>query len=371
MFIHNHFFGCDPPNEGCHSIMPHLHRTAPFALLALVLAFLLPGSALAQERVSFQISPTIVEDSIDPGTDHSYVITVKNLGDQDATLYPIARNITGVDSDSQPIYSLDAADQQYELASWVTYQESEVHVPVGGSAQLHFSIKFPKDAHPGSHMAGVFLTDRSAAEIKNGSSIGFEIGSILSFRVAGEIIEKTEIREFYASKSVYGSPEVSFTLRVENEGNVLSKPYGLIDITNMFGKKVVSIPVNESAAGVYPKAIREFNASWSSDRLEFGRYEAVVALIVDDMNGAQTISRVVQFWVLPMNVLTPILIGFLVLVLIVYILLRIYVRRQLAGVRSARASAPATRGISRLAVVVIALLVAIIIGLFLLFFYFG
>lgn len=352
--------------------MPQLYKTARIALFALALTFMFPGSALAQERVSFQISPTIVEDSIEPGTDHSYVITVKNLGDQDATLYPIARNITGVGPDSHPIYDVNAGTPEYELASWITYQESELHIPVSGSAQLHFSIKFPKDAHPGSHMAGIFLTDKSATEVKNGSSIGFEVGSILSFRVAGDIVEKTEIREFYASKSIYGSPEVAFTVRVENEGNVLSKPRGLIDITNMFGRKVASLPVNDSAAGVYPKAIREFNASWESESLEFGHYEAVVALVLEGANGTQTISRVVQFWILPMNVLTPVLIGFLVLVLVVYVMLRLYVRKQLAGVRSARtASVVKTRGLSRLAVVVIALLIAIIIGLFILFFYFG
>ena len=224
-------------------------------------------------------------------------------------------------------------------------------------------------------MAGVYLTDKSSSEIRNGSSIGFEVGSILSFSVAGEIIESTQIREFYASKSVYGEPKVGFTVRLENEGNILTKPVGFIDITNMFNKKVASILVNESEARVFPKTTREFSANWNSDSLEFGRYEAVVALVIRGVNGDQTISRVIQFWILPMNVLTPVLGGFLVLVLLVYVLLRLYIRGQLAGVRMSSRSAAVqqrnTKGLSRLAVVVIALLVAIILGLFILFFYFG
>lgn len=341
--------------------------------LFLALSLLFPLVGVAQERVSFQISPPVTEDSIEPGVVREYTIRVTNNGDSETLLRPTARNIVGMRENGEPEYSHELRDQEYQLASWITFKESELSVaPKGGTALLHVRVDFPGDAQPGSHMAGVFLVSEPSFEIKNGSAIGFEIASILSFRIAGEIIEKPEIREFYASKSVYGEPAVDFTVRIENEGNVLIKPSGFIDITNMFGKKVGSIAVNENFAGVFPGVIREFQANWTSEDVEFGRYEAVLALIVRGESGDQTISRIVQFWVLPMDVLTPILVSFLVLVLVVYVLLRLYVRRQLAGIRRAdRPAAQATKGLSRLAVVVIALLLAIILGLFILFFYFG
>lgn len=348
--------------------MKHLNVRLRIVLVLLACVVCLPSFAFAQQKVSFQISPTMIEESIDPGSSHSYTITVRNLGDKTSKLYPLARNIVGLEAGGTPIFD---EDQNYELASWISYAEKNIEVQPGTSQELHFTVQFPKDARPGSHMAGVYLSDVPVDEIRNGSAIGFQVGSVLSFRIAGEIIEKTEVREFYASKNVYATPDVGFTIRLENEGNVLTKPVGLIDVTNMFGKKVASIPVNESEARVFPKDTREFSAKWKSENLEFGRYEAVLALVIRGVNENRTISRVVQFWVLPMDVLTPILGSILAFLLVVYILLRLYIRRQLAGVRSNRSATKSTRGLSRLAVVVIALLIAIILGLFILFFYFG
>ncbi len=339
---------------------------------AMVLAALLilhPGSVLAEGRVGMKLSPTTFEDNIDPGTDRSFILNVQNVGDVSSTLHPLARNITGIGPDQHPIYSDQKDAEGYALASWITYQESEIVVKPGETKALHFSIRFPKDAHPGSHMAGIFLSDRSQQEIKNGSGVGFEVGSILSFRVAGDIVEDTQIRDFFSTKTIYNTPVVGFVLKVENRGNVLAKPRGLIDITNMFGKKVVSLPINDSAAGVFPKGTREFNATWKPDDIQIGRFEAVVALAISGVNGTQTISRVVQFWILPMNILMPFFGGLLFVIVLLYILLRLYIRRQLhgAGVRKSRGSVESSRGLSRLTVSVIALLVAVIVGLVTLF----
>lgn len=339
-------------------------------LVILSIAILFPTTAGAQTRVSFKLSPTTIEDNIDPGTDRAFVLHVQNLGDAPAKLFPLARNITGIGSDLHPIYSDQKDTEGNELASWITYKETQLDVSAGETKDLHFSIHFPKSAQPGSHMAGIFISDKSSGDVKNGSAIGFEVGSILNFRVAGDIIEDTQIREFYSSKTIYNIADVGFTVKVENRGNVLAKPRGLIDITNMFGKKVASILVNDSAAGVFPKTTREYKASWKPDDIQMGRFEAVVALAIEGVNGTQTISRVVQFWVLPMNILMPFFGGLLFVIILVYVLLRMYIRGQLqgAGTRQPRGAVQTTRGLSRLAAVVIALLIAVILGLMILFF---
>ena len=341
------------------------------ALLLLAgVAALTPGVASAQQKVGFRLSPTTIEDNIDPGTNKQFILNIANIGEAQATLYPSAQNITGIGADLHPIYSTTKDPEGYELASWITYTEPQLTVEPGETKSLHFTIHFPKDAHPGSHLASIFLSDKPSDATANGSVVGFQIGSILNFKVAGEIVENTQIREFYTSKTVYGSTPVGFTIRLENLGNVLSRPRGLIDVTNMFGKKVASLAVNDNAAGVFPKATREFAVDWKPDDIQLGRYQAVVALAVEGTNGTQTISRLVQFWVLPMNIIAPFLGGVLFLILLMYIMIRLYVRRQLAGLRSGRGRNQAT-GLSRLAAITIALLVAIIIGLAILFFYFG
>jgi hypothetical protein len=67
----------------------------------------------------------------------------------------------------------------------------------------------------------------------------------------------------------------------------------------------------------------------------------------------------------------PILGGLLGFILVVYFLLRLYVNRQLAGYRRVGSGTQSTGGLSRLSAVVIGLLVAVIISLVILFFFFG
>lgn len=350
--------------------MSRLKNFARVLAVIVALVLLSPASVFAQETVSFKISPTLIEEKLEPGSTYDFAMTIQNLGTQDALLYPVARNIISIDDQQHPVYSSTEGDFQYELASWITYTESQLSLLPGETSMLHFKVSIPADASPGSHMAGVFLSSKPASDVKGGSAIALDVGSIIHFQIAGEIVQDTRIREFFSEKTVYGAPGASFTINVENLGNILSRPRGNIEITNMLGKKVALLPVNEDVFGIFPKKSRQFTATWAPEDMHFGRFEAIVALSIEGPQGNQTISRVLQFWVLPMNVIMPILGGLLGFIVVVYALLRLYVNRQLAGYRRS-GGAQSTGGLSRSAAVVIGLLVAVIISLVILFFFFG
>jgi len=351
--------------------MARLKNIARALFVLMTIAFFMPTFVSAQETVSFKISPTIIEEKLEPGSSYDFVMNIQNLGTAEALLYPIARNIISIDDNQRPVYSSTEGEFQYELASWITYQESQIRLMPGESSMLHFKVAIPADASPGSHMAGLFLSSKPPEDVKLGSAIALDVGSIIHFQISGEVVQDTRIREFFSEKTVYGTPGANFTINVENLGNILSRPRGLIDITNMFGKKVASIPVNEDVFGIFPKKSREFKAIWAPEDMHIGRFEAVVALSIEGPEGNQTISRVLQFWILPMKLIMPILGGLLTLIVVVYFLLRLYVNRQLAGYRRVGSGAQSTGGLSRMAAVVIGLLVAVIISLIILFFFFG
>ena len=65
-------------------------------LVTLGLLLVLPSSVAAAGKVSFKLSPTTIEDKVDPGMDRAFVLNVENQGDAAATLYPMAQNITGI-----------------------------------------------------------------------------------------------------------------------------------------------------------------------------------------------------------------------------------------------------------------------------------
>ena len=373
--------------EFIHSIRTSRERRFKFFMLrtnvlkgvvAITCSFVLlvPSLAVAQGRVSFNISPTTIEDKAEPGAEMSFTMRVENKGDVDSILYPVARNIASIATNHQPVYMEGPEVNQSGLASWISYEESSLNVLAGSGAVLHFTVHFPMDARPGSHMAGLFLTQKPPDNLKQGSAVGFDIGAILHFQMAGDIIEDTRMREFRTDKFVYGAPSVTFMVSAENMGNTLSRPQGIIDITDMFGNKIVPSPrVNETAYVISPNGTGEYKVVWEPDGFAIGRFEAVLALAVPMVDGGnKSLSAITQFWILPMNIIGPVLGGILTFVFVLYVLVKLYVRRQLAGLGvrgGSAASVRGARGISRLAAVAIGLLIAIIVGLLMLFFAFG
>lgn len=338
------------------------------ALIGLSIVF--PVVALAQSTVSVNLSPTIIEEKVVPGESRDFSLSVENRGDTEMSLTPFARNIIGMDASRLPVYATKPEENTFDLASWITFKESRIVLPPGGGATLNFTVHFPADARPGSHMAGLFVSQAAPEDIKLGSGIGFEVASILHFQMTGDIVEDTRIREFLSERFVYGSPDVTFRIAVENLGNTFSRPQGVIDITDMFGKKVAMLPVNKEGSGVFPGDKRDYLIRWQPEGLTLGRFDAVLALAVPLVDGGnQTISSVTQFWVLPMKILGPILAGLLAFVIVFYVLLKLYIRKQLGELRGGRVVyREAPGGVSRMTAIVIALLVALVLGFTLLFF---
>lgn len=343
------------------------------AILFATLFFILPVSTFAQSRVGITLAPPTTEDRVDPGQVYSYTLKIQNEGDGTEVLYPQLHDITGIAKDGQPIFAKDGEESGYGLSSWVTFDKASLTIAPHGSATLEVTARVPRDATPGAHIGSVALAQHAPSDVKLGSSIGYEVRSILSLRVAGEVVEHARIRQFFAGKVFFTTPDVAFTTTIANEGNVFERPKGFIDITNMFGKKVDSIPVNEGGASVFPLSERDFVTNWKSEDFHIGKYTAEMTLTVEGAQGFQSLLSSVQFWIVPTKVLIPFLVGLLVLVVLFRIFLGMYVRKQIkkatGGVPSPREKEAAS--LSRMSVVVIGLLVALLLGLFVLFFLVG
>lgn len=315
------------------------------------------------------------EERAEPGQEFVRTLTISNLSSIEQQLFPTARDIVGIGPDNQPIYADETGeDSGASLAEWITFEKTSLVLPPNSSASIRFTVKVPKDASPGSHFAGVFFAYRPEVERQNATGVGYDIGSIVNLQIAGEVDIRALIREFSTSKVVYGEPKVQFTTRVENLGNVFVRPRGIIEIEGMFGKRYDPLPVNENGAGILPKNTRTFETNWNPDGFHIGRYRATVSLSYGETNAQKTLYSTLDFWVLPVGTLLPVFGVLLALAVTFYVILRMYIRSQLArlgGGRMASARREQTRGLSRLAAVVIALLVSVIIGLLVLFFYFG
>ncbi len=316
----------------------------PRAFFVILLSLLFLGSytgvASAQQAESgVELKPAMIEETIEPGVQYQYDITVSNVSDQTQTFYLFTRDIVGAADNGAPLFADEGLEPTgYELSEWITLGAQELTIEPNGSAVLNFVVSVPQNAAPGSHFGGVFISKEAERSRQTGAAIGYEVGSILSLRVAGEAKEAGTIRSFSTGNYVYSTLSVDFHARIENEGNTLIRPFGPLEVYNMFGKRVATLTFNESQSGIFPKQTRDFTLNWTGEGTGFGRYKANVSLIYGPQGRQQTMSNSLSFWVLPMNIILPAAGILAVLLLIVYVSIRIYVRRQLsmAGISNRR-----------------------------------
>lgn len=313
---------------------------------ALLLLLVLPYDALAQARSGISISPAIIQESIEPEEAQRYTITVSNRDDETKTYYARTRSIVGTNAGT-PIYAdRNAVPGPNELASWITLEQTEFLLEPGSRTSFDMVVEAPADASPGSHFASVIISSVPPSLERTGAAVAYDVSNVIIMRVAGDVIEQANIRQFSTDNYIYGSSNVEFEVRIENEGNVFVQPRGPLEIYNMFGKQVAQQIFNEKREGIFPYETRSFRTKWEDDGVGFGRYEAVLSPVYGEDGRKVTMSSTATFWVLPMNIILPALGVLAVLLLLVYIAVRVYVRNALRQIRmtGGRRVVKSTRG---------------------------
>lgn len=290
-----------------------------------------PFLAEAQGGAGVRLSPALIEETLEPGTTKQYEVSIANQNPNEETFFLSLRNIEGVRDGGAPIFSDENREiTGYELIDWITLEQTAVTLPAGAEVTVPFTISLPADAPPGSRFGGIFVSVNPPEIERSGAAVGFQVANIISIRVAGDANESANIRQFATDNYFHGGREVNFSARVENTGNVLIRPVGPVEISNMFGQQVAAITINEARSAVFPGATRDFSLLWTSDTTRFGRYEARVSLAYGEQGAIRTMTSTASFWVLPLNILGPALGALAFLLLISYIAVKLYVRRTLA-----------------------------------------
>lgn len=314
--------------------MPNRHK-----ILCLCFAFLfsagfalLPFAAGAQKATGVKIQPSLIEERVDPGQVFSSILRITNLDSETKTFYIIKRNISGLSEQGTPIFADEKEETGYEVSSWIKLSQESVTIPGQMTKEIPFSIRVPREASPGGHFGAIFVTLTPVHPKETGVGVGFQVGTIINLRISGEVVEEAEIREFRTDRAIYRKPEVKFITRVENKGNVLVRPRGPLEITDFFGKKVAILRINDEGAGIFPKTIRPFETSWKGEGLTFGRYQVVMSLVYGE-EGRKTISDTLSFWVLPLNIILPIVGGMLGVLLVIVVLVKLHIRRRIRQIQ--------------------------------------
>lgn len=308
-----------------------------FVFLALFFLLFVPHSTFAQQASGIGLKPSLIEEGADPGEVLKRSISVTNLSDTEQTYFLFTRDIVTVRDGGVPVYAEEGAEKTgFELSEWVELGLQEVHLQPGQEQEVPVTITVPENATPGSHFGGIFISMQPPRLRSVGASVGYDVANIVSIRISGDVTQSALIRSFQTDNLVYGKTDVTFKAQIENKGNVLIRPYGPIEVFNMFGKKVATMTLNDSQGGVFPFTRRDFQINWTDEGFNFGRYQALLSVVYGEEGRVATITSTASFWILPMDIITPALIILGVLLLASYIAVRMYVRRTLATMSGGR-----------------------------------
>lgn len=332
--------------------------------------------AHAQDNSGLTIIPAFIEEAANPGDVFPQTLKVTNESESEKEYYIYKKNIKGVETGGVPVFSEDEGEVTgYEITEWISLPSEKILLSPGQSTEIEFVVAVPNDATPGSHFGAIFISLEPPKLRTIGAGVGYEVASIVSIKIRGDIIDTARIRSFSSDKLIYSKKDVSFKARIENQGNILIRPRGPLTITSMWGGKPAALSVNDSQAGVFPGTLRDLEFTWKEDGIGFGRYEAILALVYEGEDGQKTIDATHVFWIFPVGIMATILGIFVLIFLIGYVFTKYYIKEAVRRASGGRMIAPQRYrrqvGISRLVFILISLLALLVLFLVVVFVFFA
>ncbi len=297
---------------------------ATSAALVIGWVCLVAPAKAANVSQGLQISPVLFELNADPGKSYVLHLSLLNVTTADLNFKSFVNDFEAADETGTPQVILQGhAPATSSLASWITPPASlTIKAKQTKAFDIHLTV--PVNAEPGGHY-GVVRFNSSAPQIdQTGVALTASTGPLILVRVSGDIRESLTFKDFFTARGdhhqgLFESSPINIVERIANNGNVHVKPVGDIVVSNMFGKAIANLPINDQKGNVLPTSIRRFQQQLSKKWM-FGRYTAKAQLAYGTKG--QTLDGQIAFWVIPYRLI----LFALTIILIITLLLRILIK---------------------------------------------
>lgn len=264
-----------------------------------------------------EISPPVLELNANPGQVLTANIRIRNVTKTPLVVRGRINDFVAGGEEGQPKLLLDETDKSsYSLKDWAPSVPS-LQLPPGEVRSVAVRLNVPPNASPGGHYGVIRFTGTPPELEDTGVALSASIGTLVLVNVAGNVTESVKFEEFFVSRkgnkgSFFESGPLVLTERVRNDGNVHVKPTGELKVSNLFGRQVASLKVNDPPRNILPDSVRKFDQVLDKKFL-FGRYRATANLTYGQ-GKTLTASRV--FWVIPYKLLLLLLLVLVVLFMV-------------------------------------------------------
>lgn len=280
-----------------------------FGVLAALAVFLAPTVSFAATGLSIQ--PVKVSQTLSPGDSTSGTILLTNASEEDINVDIKIEDFVPV-AGAESIQFVGRAQGVTTVRDWLTVNNGSKSFVFkkGQQRVIPYTITAPAGAEPGGHFGVIFFKATKLSDADAQIKVGTQVGVLFLVTIPGNYLQKGEIRNFSAPSFVQTGP-VQFNVTFENTGTVHFEPKGEIAITDMFGRKAGSVPIEGQV--VLPTGVKDLTFGWNSNIL-FGKYNAVATVV--DGQGTVLTSKQVSFYALPIWYIVLFLIGILVLFIV-------------------------------------------------------
>ena len=246
------------------------------------------------------VSPVLSTIAINKGQSLVHNITVYDNNPYPVTISMIYSNFISANQYGQPsfesITNSGINDNNIKVSS-----PYNINIPSHKIISIPITITALSDALPREYFVSAFA--KITKNVQSNSStvqLSGAVGSLMLIRINGNSRQSGFIKTFSADNAFYTQAPINFTTNFVDTGNVHLDPQGVIDIYNMFGSKVATIPFNASRNIVLPVGVnsRIFKSTWNSNNLLIGQYTAKL-IVSFGYNSITTTESDSSFWIIP------------------------------------------------------------------------
>ncbi len=289
-----------------------LNASAPFLIAGIALIACVVPLSQARAGTGLTIQPVKISQTLTPGEGNSGKILLTNASEDDVSVDIDVQDFIPT-AGTETYQFVGRAPGVTTVRDWITI-ETPLHFTFkkGESKDISYTIKAPANAEPGSHFGVLFFKATRVSDLQSSIKVGTQVGVLVFVTIPGNFEQKGTISEFTTQPFVQRGP-IPFSFKFENTGTVHFEPKGTIEITNMFGAKVGSVPIEGYA--VLPTGVKKMSFQWLTSGFLLGKYKAV-ASVYDGENNLLS-SQSTSFYAFPIWYI----IGFIIAVIILFLLI--------------------------------------------------
>jgi hypothetical protein len=268
------------------------------AAVALVASLTLTFGIFAQNQTSVQsleVSPPSQELQTDPGQTLTATAKVRNKSRETIPLTVRIEDFTASGDEGQ----VALTDQgPYSLSKWAVLSPQSFSLAPGAEQIVTAKIKVPTNKVAGGYYGSFVFSVKTPAPQAGTAAVGQEIASLFLLKITGQVNEQLSLDSITAPVFSEFGP-IPLSIKFTNNGNIHTKVYGLVNVSDMFGQKVADIVVNQT--NIFPGASRQVKATLDKQFL-FGKYTAT-AIMYYGTTKNETLTSIGSFTVVPYRII--------------------------------------------------------------------